>query len=214
MPTGERRHRGDRRGHRRPALGVPPRSARGRVPARRRQLAQQPQHRHLRPASSSTPATTSYVFGLDAATGEIVWETQIFDYRETPAGHSSGPIIADGKVISGPELPAARRARVVRHRRPRRAHRRGAVAAADGAGSRRAGRRDLGRRALRAAGPRRLVDAGQLRPRAATDLPGHVGHLAGPQSSCSAASRTRTCTTTRRWPSTSTPARSAGTTST
>ena len=43
----------------------------------------------------------SYAFGLDAATGEIAWETQIFDYRETPAGHSSGPIIADGKVISG-----------------------------------------------------------------------------------------------------------------
>ena len=43
----------------------------------------------------------SYVFGLDAATGEIAWETQIFDYRETPAGHSSGPIIADGKAISG-----------------------------------------------------------------------------------------------------------------
>ena len=43
----------------------------------------------------------SYVFGLDAATGEIAWETQIFDYRKTPAGHSSGPIIADGKAISG-----------------------------------------------------------------------------------------------------------------
>ena len=42
-----------------------------------------------------------YVFGLDATTGEIVWETQIFDYQVTPAGHSSGPIIADGKVISG-----------------------------------------------------------------------------------------------------------------
>ena len=43
----------------------------------------------------------NYVFGLDAETGEIAWETRIFDYRETPAGHSSGPIIADGKVISG-----------------------------------------------------------------------------------------------------------------
>ena len=43
----------------------------------------------------------NYVFGLDVATGEIAWETRIFDYRETPAGHSSGPIIADGKAISG-----------------------------------------------------------------------------------------------------------------
>ena len=43
----------------------------------------------------------NYAFGLDAETGEIAWETRIFDYRETPAGHSSGPIIADGKAISG-----------------------------------------------------------------------------------------------------------------
>ena len=42
-----------------------------------------------------------YVFWLDATTGKIAWETQIFDYRVNPAGHSSGPIIADGKVISG-----------------------------------------------------------------------------------------------------------------
>ena len=43
----------------------------------------------------------NYAFALDAETGEIAWETRIFDYRETPAGHSSGPIIADGRVISG-----------------------------------------------------------------------------------------------------------------
>ena len=42
-----------------------------------------------------------YAFGLDVATGEIAWETQIFDYKKNPAGHSSGPIIADGKAISG-----------------------------------------------------------------------------------------------------------------
>ena len=43
----------------------------------------------------------NYAFALDAETGDIAWETRIFDYRETPAGHSSGPIIADGRVISG-----------------------------------------------------------------------------------------------------------------
>ncbi len=43
----------------------------------------------------------NYAFALDATTGEVAWETQIFDYRVTPAGHSSGPIIADGKMISG-----------------------------------------------------------------------------------------------------------------
>ncbi len=42
-----------------------------------------------------------YVFALDAATGRLVWETQILDYREHPAHQTSGPIIADGKVVSG-----------------------------------------------------------------------------------------------------------------
>ena len=42
-----------------------------------------------------------YFLGLDARTGEVAWETQIFDYQVNPAGHSSGPIIADGKAISG-----------------------------------------------------------------------------------------------------------------
>ena len=42
-----------------------------------------------------------YVFALDAVTGELIWETQILDYRLTPATQTSGPVIADGKVISG-----------------------------------------------------------------------------------------------------------------
>ena len=42
-----------------------------------------------------------YAYALDVETGDVVWETQIFDYQETPAGHSSGPIIADSRVISG-----------------------------------------------------------------------------------------------------------------
>ena len=42
-----------------------------------------------------------YAYALDVETGDLVWETRIFDYRETPAGHSSGPIIADGRVIPG-----------------------------------------------------------------------------------------------------------------
>jgi alcohol dehydrogenase (cytochrome c) len=43
----------------------------------------------------------NYAIGLDATSGEVVWENQIFDYRVTPAGHSAGPIIAEGKMISG-----------------------------------------------------------------------------------------------------------------
>ena len=42
-----------------------------------------------------------YLYALDATTGELAWETQIFDYQVHPARHSSGPIIANGKVISG-----------------------------------------------------------------------------------------------------------------
>ena len=42
-----------------------------------------------------------HVFALDAATGEQVWETQILDYKVNPALQSSGPIVANGKVISG-----------------------------------------------------------------------------------------------------------------
>ena len=42
-----------------------------------------------------------FAIGIDATTGEVVWETQIFDYQVNPAGHSAGPIIADGKMISG-----------------------------------------------------------------------------------------------------------------
>ena len=74
----------------------------------------------------------NYVFGLDVATGEIAWETRIFDYRETPAGHSSGPIIADGKAISRCRRgPAARTARRPMSRRPaRRAPARSAAATA------------------------------------------------------------------------------------
>ena len=42
-----------------------------------------------------------YVIALDAATGRLVWETQILDYKEHPAHQTSGPIIANGTVISG-----------------------------------------------------------------------------------------------------------------
>ena len=42
-----------------------------------------------------------FVFALDATTGELVWETEILDYTTLPAHQSSGPIIANGKIISG-----------------------------------------------------------------------------------------------------------------
>jgi len=43
----------------------------------------------------------NFIFALDAVTGEVAWETRILDYLENSATHSAGPIIADGKAISG-----------------------------------------------------------------------------------------------------------------
>ena len=42
-----------------------------------------------------------YAYAVDATTGRLAWETQILDYKTQPARHSSGPIIANGKVVSG-----------------------------------------------------------------------------------------------------------------
>jgi len=42
-----------------------------------------------------------FVYALDAKTGKQVWENRIVDYREDSAQETSGPIIANGKIISG-----------------------------------------------------------------------------------------------------------------
>ena len=42
-----------------------------------------------------------HVFALDVGTGKQVWETQILDYKVNPATQTSGPIVANGKVVSG-----------------------------------------------------------------------------------------------------------------
>ena len=42
-----------------------------------------------------------YVYALDVASGKPVWETQILDHRQHAAQQTSGPIIANGRVISG-----------------------------------------------------------------------------------------------------------------
>jgi alcohol dehydrogenase (cytochrome c) len=41
-----------------------------------------------------------FVFALDASTGKLAWETKILDYR-MGAQQTSGPIVVNGKVISG-----------------------------------------------------------------------------------------------------------------
>ena len=42
-----------------------------------------------------------HLFALDVATGDVVWDTEVLDYTTHPAIQGSGPIVADGKVISG-----------------------------------------------------------------------------------------------------------------
>lgn len=42
-----------------------------------------------------------FVYALDAESGELVWETQILDYRTHPAKQGSAPLVAGGRVISG-----------------------------------------------------------------------------------------------------------------
>jgi alcohol dehydrogenase (cytochrome c) len=41
-----------------------------------------------------------YAYAIDARSGQLAWETEILDYRHG-AKNSSGPIVANGKVISG-----------------------------------------------------------------------------------------------------------------
>ena len=41
------------------------------------------------------------VYALAAGTGELVWETRIHDFRALPAKQGSGPIVANGLVVSG-----------------------------------------------------------------------------------------------------------------
>jgi PQQ-dependent dehydrogenase (methanol/ethanol family) len=41
------------------------------------------------------------VYALDARTGALVWDTEVLDFRVNPSKQGSGPIIANGLVISG-----------------------------------------------------------------------------------------------------------------
>jgi len=41
-----------------------------------------------------------YVFALDGLSGRLLWETPIVDFRKNAAQETSGPIVANGKVIS------------------------------------------------------------------------------------------------------------------
>jgi PQQ-dependent dehydrogenase (methanol/ethanol family) len=42
-----------------------------------------------------------YIYALDAATGELVWETKIFDYKTARVKQGSAPLVAGGVLIAG-----------------------------------------------------------------------------------------------------------------
>ena len=42
-----------------------------------------------------------YVYAVDAVTGKLVWETETFDFDTMATRQTAGPIIANGKAISG-----------------------------------------------------------------------------------------------------------------
>ena len=153
------------------------------------------------------------VYAVDARTGKLVWETQVLKVG-LPANASSGPIIANGKVITGRQCQPAADQRFLHHHGARCADWQGAVAHAHDPAARRAGQRNVGRRADGAALARRHVDGAELRPRDQPDLRRHVGHDSGAEVHARRQPTSSTSITTRRWPSTPTPARSCGTTST
>ena len=119
----------------------------------------------------------AWMIAIDARTGEVAWETMVLDYTVNPANQTSGPIVADGKVISGRSCSPKGGPKRLRHRRARRGDRRGAVAAAPHTRPGRVRRRDLGRRSVRGTEARRRVDGPELRPRAEPRLHRHVGHV-------------------------------------
>ena len=179
MPNPQRRHPGHRRGDRRPDLGVPPRppGRPGRVHDRQPDR-DQPQHRHPRRADHRHDDGRPH---RRPARGDGRGRVGHRDPR-LPGEPGQPDLGADRRRregVLGPELRPARRAPRLRHRRARRGDRRGAVAPAADSGAGRVRRRDVGRRAVRGARARRLVDGAERRPGAEPGLRRHVGHVAG-----------------------------------
>ena len=118
------------------------------------------------------------MYAIDARTGKLVWETPVLE-PTLPARASSGPIIANGKVITG------------RQCQPAATHESCVITAHDAATGKELwrtrtiprkgepGDETLGRRADGAALARRHVDGAELRPRARSHLHRHVGHDSG-----------------------------------
>ena len=120
-----------------------------------------------------------HIFALHAETGEVVWDTEILDYRVNPANQTSGPIVAGGKVYSGRSCD------------PRGGPNGCVITAHDAATGEELWRTRLipapgepgdetwGDVPFEERTQRRLVDGAELRPRAEHGLRRDVGHLAG-----------------------------------
>ena len=114
-----RRGAGHRCGDGRSDLGIPPQPARRTSTSRsrfRRSIATS----RSTATPSSTRARTTTSTRSTSRSGKLVWETQILDYRQHAAQQTSGPIIANGKVISGRGCEPEGRTRGVRHHGARR----------------------------------------------------------------------------------------------
>ena len=172
-----RHHPGDRRGERRPDLGAPPRPARrpGRLHDRQSDR-HQPQHRHPRqlPLRQHVGRLGDRDRRADRRRG--VGDEGARLHRQ-PGQPDVRPDRRRRQGDLRPELRAEGRPERLRHRRPRRRNRRGAVAPPPHPGSGRVRRRDLGRRSVRGTQARRCVDGPELRPGAEPGLRRHVGHL-------------------------------------
>ena len=176
-----RRHPGARRRHRRPALGVPAGPSRRSRGARHLgALPDQPQHRHPRPVHHRHQRRRLRVRPRrrDRPPGLGDGDPRLPD----PAG---APVVGSHRGRREDLLRAGLHAGVgterLRRHCPRRGHRGGAVAPAPDSRAGRAGRRNLGRPAVRGAPPRRRLDGAELRRRAQPGLLRDLGHVAGPE---------------------------------
>ena len=138
----------------------------------------QPQPGHLRETIIDTSAD-DFVFALDAMSGKLLWETRIVDFRKNPAQETSGPIIANGKIIStrGCEPKGGPEACVITAHDAKTGKELWRSYTIPKPGE--PGERNVGRYSLREPLARRRLDGAQLRPGVQSPLRRHVGDVAG-----------------------------------
>ena len=124
----QRRHPGDRRGHGRPALGIPARPS-GRRRRVRRRLVDQPQHRHLRLQHHRYERRRLRLCPRCNDRAARLGDRDPRLHRE-PGPALVRPHRGGRQGDLRPELPPAGRARGLRHHDPRRGDRGGGLAAA------------------------------------------------------------------------------------